>query len=70
MFGDSGSARRYNLTLSVSARNILNHTNAGAPIGNLTSPFFGESIATAGGFGPDRAQAGNRRMEFQLRFSF
>jgi hypothetical protein len=70
LFSDSVTEKRYNLTASVQGRNILNHTNGAAPIGNLTSPLFGQSIASANSYGADRAQAGNRRLEFQLRFSF
>jgi hypothetical protein len=44
-------------------------------VGNLSSPLFGVSTATAGGFGGgpgggDGSGAGNRRIDFQLRFSF
>lgn len=49
---DGSSEHRFNLTLSVSARNILNHTNLGTPIGNLSSPLFGQSNSLGGGFGP------------------
>jgi hypothetical protein len=43
--------------------------NAGTPVGNLSSPFFGQSLSTAGGFGGGGA-AGNRRIEMELRFGF
>jgi hypothetical protein len=68
--GDTLTNHRYNLTLAISARNLLNHTNLAAPIGNLTSPSFGESVALAGGFGPGGSMANNRRLELQARFSF
>jgi hypothetical protein len=32
IFGDSSTSKRYNLTLSVSARNLLNHTNPGPSV--------------------------------------
>lgn len=70
MFEGGSSSRRYNLTLSVSARNLLNHTNFGQFTGNLTSPFFGTSNSLAGGFGAERSPVNNRRIEFQLRFAF
>lgn len=76
LFGGGNASRaaekRYNLTFSVQVSNLLNSTNAGTPIGNLLSPFFGESNATAGGFGfgGGNAGAGNRRIEAQLRFNF
>jgi hypothetical protein len=61
----------YKMTLSLQVQNLLNHTNLGMPIGNLTSPFFGQSLWSAGdsGFGGSNP-AGNRRIEAQLRFSF
>jgi hypothetical protein len=67
MFGGSGNDR-YNIRFSVSARNLLNTVNLASPVGNLSSPLFGQSIAT-GGFGRGGG-AGNRRVELQLRFSF
>jgi hypothetical protein len=70
--GSSGTSRRYNLNLSVNAQNLLNHTNLGTPIGNLSSPLFGQSNTTSGGFGGGgiNQSAGNRRIELQARFTF
>jgi hypothetical protein len=68
--GGGGTNRRYNLTLSVQARNILNHVNPGAINGTLTSPFFGQSTSTAGGFGAFAENGNNRRLELQMRFTF
>ncbi len=71
--GEGGTERRYNLTLSVSVQNLFNNTNEGISVGNLRSPFFGQSVTTAGGFGRGgggAASAGNRRVELQMRFSF
>jgi hypothetical protein len=65
--------KRYNVTFSVNIQNLLNRTNLSQPIGNLSSPSFGESTSTAGsfGFGPSgSAAAGNRRIQLQVRFSF
>jgi hypothetical protein len=62
--------RRYNLTLSVSARNVLNYVNKGPVIGNINSPFFGESTQIAGGSGAFGGSSNNRRLELQARFSF
>jgi hypothetical protein len=72
MFGGSGgSTRRYQLTLSANARNLLNHTNYGPIVGNLSSPTFGTSTSMAGGFGAEgNSPLNNRRLDFQLRFSF
>jgi hypothetical protein len=60
--------RRYNLTLSVSARNLFNKVNLGTPDGVLGSPLFGEANGLAGGF--FNSSAANRRIDFQLRFMF
>ena len=71
-FGGGGgdtTNRRYNVTLSAMARNVLNHVNPGPPVGNLTSPLFGQSLALGGG-GFGNSAAYNRRLEFQMRFSF
>jgi uncharacterized membrane protein YgcG len=69
-FGGGGAAtnRRYSLTFSVNARNILNKVNAATPIGTLTSRDFGKSIALAGG--PFSSAAANRKIELQATFSF
>jgi hypothetical protein len=70
MFGAS-SGKKYNLTLSASARNFLNHPSYSAPNGNLSSPYFGQSLSLAG-FGP--MGGGNttydRKIDIQLRFQF
>jgi len=63
-----GTNHRYNLTFSVSARNIFNNVNLAAPIGNLSSPLFGQSNAIAGG--PFSGSPGNRRLDLQMTFSF
>lgn len=70
LFAEGSSEHRYNVTVSLSARNLLNHVNLASPIGNLSSPDFGQSIATAGGWGPMGSMANNRRVEMQVRFSF
>ncbi|MGA8538499.1 MAG: hypothetical protein WB566_03325, partial [Terriglobales bacterium] len=62
------TSRRYSVTFSVNARNILNRVNAATPIGSLTSSSFGQSIALAGG--PFSSQAANRKIELQAAFSF
>jgi hypothetical protein len=69
--GGDVTNRRYNLNLSVNARNLLNHVNPGDPSGNLLSPLFGISNQLSnGGFGPPGGQANNRRIDLALRFSF
>ena len=64
--------KKYTLTLSVNIQNLLNHTNLTNPIGNLSSPNFGQSISTAGGFGGPggSSAAGNRRIQVQVRLGF
>jgi hypothetical protein len=62
--------KRYTVTFSVNIQNLLNSTNLSQPIGNLSSPQFGESISTVGNFGVGSGgspAAGNRRIQFQVR---
>jgi len=68
MMGGATTGRQYNLTFSVSARNVLNRVNLGAPVGDLSSPFFAQSIALAGG--PYSSQGASRRIDLQVLFSF
>ena len=69
MFGGGAvTNRRYNLTLSVNARNALNDVNPGTPIGVITSTNFGRSVSLAGG--PFSTAAANRKIELQAAFSF
>jgi hypothetical protein len=67
--GGTPSNSRYNLTFSVSARNIFNNVNYGSPIGNLSSPLFGEANSLA----PQPysyAPTANRRVDLQVQFTF
>ncbi|MBV8896103.1 MAG: TonB-dependent receptor [Acidobacteriaceae bacterium] len=61
---------RYNLTISLNARNILNHENLSTPVGAITSPYFLESTGITGGFGAEATASNQRRMDIQLRFAF
>jgi hypothetical protein len=70
IFSDIPTSRRYNLTISLSARNLLNHVNEGPIIGQITSPLFGEANQVAGGYGAFAETANNRRLELQMRFTF
>jgi hypothetical protein len=75
MMGGGGGGRKYSVTMSVQASNALNHTNFGTPVGNLSSPYFGESISLASGFGPPGGGSGgsptyNRKITLQMRFTF
>lgn len=67
MFGGGNSNKRYSLEFSVFARNLFNTTNLATPVGNLSSPLFGHSNSTAGGFFTSSA---NRMFQLGLRFSF
>ncbi len=59
---------RYALRFAVEAGNVLNHNNPGAPVGILTSPFFGQSISLAQSF--SGITAANRTVTLHGRFSF
>jgi hypothetical protein len=63
---------RYNLSIGMSARNLLNHTNAGPITGNITSPLFGRANQSAGGLNGEgfSENADHRRLEMQIRFTF
>jgi hypothetical protein len=67
-----GGERRYNATISMSARNIFNHTNPGPIVGNITSPLFGRANQMAGSLNGEgfSENANNRRLELQLRATF
>jgi hypothetical protein len=67
------STKRYNLTFSVYARNLTNNVNLGTPIGVIGSPLFDHSNSLGGVFGGGPgggSQAMNRRIDFQVVFSF
>ena len=69
MFGlGANTDRRYNLTFSVSARNVLNRVNLALPVGDLSSPLFAQSTALAGG--PYSSSGASRRIDLQVLFSF
>ena len=68
-FGGGSTNRRYNLTFSISARNLFNSQNLSVPVGDVNSSRFGQSIALAGGIFGGSAAA-NRRLDLQVRFSF
>jgi hypothetical protein len=63
---------RYNLSVSMSIRNLLNHTNPGPIIGNITSPLFGRANQVPGGTNGEgfSENANNRRLELQIKFAF
>ena len=63
----------YKLTLSLLIANLLNRTNQGTPIGNLSSPLFGTSNSLSGlgqfTFGASAAQS-NRSVSLRAQFIF
>jgi hypothetical protein len=46
--------------------NLFNHVNAAAPVGNLSSPLFGQSTGLSSTFSP----GANRQVHVQLQFLF
>jgi hypothetical protein len=66
-FGGATTSHRYNLTFSISGRNIFNTVAPSTPIGNLSSPFFGQSIALGG---PFSSASSNRRVDLQVMLAF
>lgn len=66
--GGPANEKRYNMTFSINIQNLLNRANLGQPVGNLSSPLFGESTSTSGNFGS--SAAGNRRIQAQVRIAF
>jgi hypothetical protein len=68
MLGGSASDRRYNLTLSTSARNLFNRVNLANPGGVLGSPFFDRYNGLFGG--PFSTGVAVRRIDLQATFSF
>jgi hypothetical protein len=74
--GGGGAPAKYNLNVSLNIQNLLNRVNLSTPVGNLTSPNFGQSLGLGGGFGGfggfggGSSGAGNRRIYLNVRFSF
>lgn len=79
--GGGAEAKRYSMQFSLNFQNVLNHVNLSAPVGNLSSPFFGQSLSLSGGFGGfggpgggggagGGSGAGNRKVTAQVRFNF
>ena len=73
--GGASSEKKYTLTLSVYFQNLLNNVNVDRPVGNLSSPLFGQSQGLAGGFGGfggggGSTNAGNRKISLSVRFNF
>jgi Carboxypeptidase regulatory-like domain len=72
LIGSPSTSRRYNLSIGLSVRNLLNHTNPGPIVGNITSPYFGFANQIAGGQNGEGfyETANNRRLESQIKFTF
>jgi hypothetical protein len=81
--GAGAEAKRYSMQFSLNFQNLFNHVNLSPPVGNLSSPFFGESLSLNGGFGGfggpggqggggagGGSGAGNRKVTAQVRFNF
>jgi hypothetical protein len=74
--GGAPSEKRYTLNVSLNFQNILNRVNLAPPVGNLSSPSFGESLGLAptfGGLGGSAGGsngAGNRRIYATVRLNF
>ncbi len=79
--GGGAEAKRYSMQFSLNFQNLFNHVNLVPPVGNLSSPFFGQSLALSGGFGgfgPGSGGGGggggigtgNRKVTAQIRFNF
>lgn len=68
--GGESSEHRYNLTVSLNARNLLNHENPNTFNGALSSPYFFRPTNITGGFGAEATASNQRRLDLQLRFAF
>lgn len=80
--GGGAEAKRYSMQFSLNFQNLFNHVNLTPPVGNLSSPFFGQSLGLNGGFGGfgpgggggggigGGSGAGNRKITAQVRFNF
>jgi len=67
-----GVKHPYTFTVGMATQNILNYTNPGPIVGNITSPLFGHANQPSGGAGNGgfSEAANNRRLELQTRFTF
>jgi len=74
MMGAPGGTegKRYSLNFSLNFINLLNRTNLGQPVGNLSSDQFGQSLfpVSGFGFGGGNPNSGNRRVQASVRFNF
>jgi hypothetical protein len=72
LIGSPTTSHRFNLSIGLSIRNLLNHTNPGPIVGNITSSYFGSANQIAGGQNGEGffETANNRRLESQIKFTF
>ena len=72
ILGSVSSSRKYSLVLGMSVRNVINHNNPGAIIGNIGSPLFGQANSIAGGVNGEgfSENANNRRAELQVKLNW
>jgi hypothetical protein len=63
LFASGAENSRYSLEFSVNARNVFNNINLGQPVGNIGSPYFGQSNSVNGWMG-------YRHLDLQVRFNF
>ncbi|HET7840386.1 MAG TPA: hypothetical protein VFM21_02210, partial [Terriglobia bacterium] len=66
--GPSADNHRYQLEFSIMGRNVFNKVNLAPPVGTLSSPFFGQSIAISSGFFGSPSAV--RSLNLMMRFSF
>jgi hypothetical protein len=62
------SERPWRLSFSLEVQNLFNHTNAGSPVGVLSSPLFGKSLSVATDF--SSLTAANRTLLLHSTFTF
>src|ERR1017187_4940908 len=72
LIGSPSTSHRFNLSIGLSVRNLLNHTNPGPIVGTITSPSFAFANQIAGGQNGEGfyETANNRRLESQIKFTF
>ncbi|HZP02411.1 MAG TPA: carboxypeptidase regulatory-like domain-containing protein [Terriglobia bacterium] len=59
--------KRYTVEITLDVHNVFNNVNLAPPIGDLSSPLFGQSRALGG---PFTSSTANRRVELETRFTF
>jgi hypothetical protein len=72
VFSAPTGIHKYRVSVGLSVRNLLNHTNPGPIIGNIASPLFGSANQMYGQINGEgfSENASNRRLEAQFKFVF